>query len=524
MEGSISLPDGEVAKVECGECGATYDEDMHDCPICGASKRSAKRFEEVTEEIEPSEPEVTEVAITPSEVEEEATMPRPRERLIVAPSSPPLEMKPEEDKELEREKLYKSAFAEVDRDWVSHQSKLSRLKLIASVEKGILHASLIITGSNLLLYLISIFLYASGAMSSSFWEIYLEIFSIPYLFMALLILIILMIRTSPGITAEEDPRRTFLRIQLFAFIVFLPPFIFVMFNIAIPIIYGSIITFIFLGIGAFLLWKFILGGPRDFPLWFSTWIAGLWLFIMVQAGVVVRNMLVSGGGVPFIPIAFGYYIHYGIYDIYLLLISTIMVGMAFLKIRPMYVTQDSFDSSIRYAIEFYLGRAHDAALTYFNRAIRIGEDIMKKRWKLMDLDLAWMGRGACELEKGLYDEAVASLRMALKLNPANDTAWNLLGIVLSKKDDPDGALDAFKRAIEINPRYSEAYNNVGNVLYLKGDFKQALKYYDAALDINKKYKDAWINKGYTYLKLGLHKDAIRCSNEAMKLEKGAAYG
>jgi hypothetical protein len=498
---------------------------MRDCPICGAPRSASRRATADVEEIEPSEA-IKEVAITPSEIEEERPRSEPREQLIITRPAPGPEVRPEEDKELEREKLYKTAFAEVDRDWASHKSRMSKVKLISSMERGILTASLIIVVSNLLIYLVSAFLFVSGALSASFYEMYLEVFSIPYLFMSLIILIIYLMRTAPGITSEEDSRRTFMRIQLFAFILFLPPFIFVLNFIKppLPVIYGGIITLIFLGIGAFVLWKFVLAGERDFPLWFSILMAGLWLFIMVQAGVVVRSLLISGGDRPFLPVSYSYYLHYGFYDVYIVLVSVIMIGIAYLNIRPMYVTQESFDSSVRYAIEFYLGRAYDASLTYFNRAIRIGEDIMRKRWRLMDLDLAWMGRGACEIEKGMYDNAVASLRMALKLNPANDTAWNLLGIVLSRRGDTQGALDAFKRAVEINPRYSEAYNNIGNVLYLKGNFKDALKYYDAALDINKKYKDAWINKGYTYLKLGLHKDAIRCSNEAMKLEKGATYG
>jgi len=529
MEGSYSMDDtviDKTGKIECKECGATYDEDMFDCPICGAPKGETgtqgemkppddKASAEKKEGLLPAEEEV----IPASKQKEEIILPAP-----AAETRKPEAPLPEEDKEIEREKLYKAAFAEVDRDWVKHKSKLLKMKVISSVEKGLLTGSLIIVVSNLVIYLFSGFLYLTGALATSFYEIYSEVFSVPYLFMALIILIIYLFRITPGITAEEKSKKTFFRVEGFALMIFLPPFIFVLNLFVLPVTYGMTISLIFLGAGMFFLWRYVLSQERDFPLWFSLLVGGLWLFSMVQAGVILRWLLVSEGTIPILPISYGYYLHFGIYDLYLILCSLSLVGIAYMNIRPMYLMQDSYDSSVRYAIEFYLGRAYDGAFTYFNRAIRIGEDIMRRRWKLMDLDLAWMGRGACEIEKGAYDEAIASLRMALKLNPANDTAWNLLGIALAHQGELDASLDAFRHAVEINPRYFEAYNNMGNILYLQGKFKDALKYYDTALDINRKYKDAWINKGYTYLKLGLHKDAIRCSNEAMKLEKGASYG
>jgi hypothetical protein len=423
------------------------------------------------------------------------------------------------DPQKEREELYRAAFAEVDDDWEDHRQRTRRKRLLSSVEVGVFQGSLAVMIVELIVYGFSLGAYASGALGSDFFVTRAETFSVVFLLFGVVFLLAVFALFSSVLFGIDRPDY-FWKIQGLAFLVFAPPFVMVLVNIQLSVLIGFILVIVVIGLFAVSFQRWLKPDRKEFPFFLSMWIAGMWIFIMVQLGVILRDLLVSSLSPG--PFGFGSYLRFGLYDLYLLVLATIFCVLGYTNLRPTYIARESFDDSLGFGIDAYVSGSYEGALAYFNRAIRTGEDILRRRWRLLDLDVAWLGRGACELRGRKIDEAFSSLKMATKLNPASAIGWNLLGIVLMERKEYEKSGDAFRRAIEIDPRYVEAYNNIGNIFYLLRRYNDALKYYQAAIDTDKKYRDAWMNMGYTYLALGRHKEAIRCSNEAMKLGGAAS--
>ena len=59
--------------------------------------------------------------------------------------------------------------------------------------------------------------------------------------------------------------------------------------------------------------------------------------------------------------------------------------------------------------------------------------------------------GVIYMQQGRFPDAIAQLKQAVQLQPANGDAWALLGSVLKDSDDAAGALDALTRAVALEP-------------------------------------------------------------------------
>ena len=60
-----------------------------------------------------------------------------------------------------------------------------------------------------------------------------------------------------------------------------------------------------------------------------------------------------------------------------------------------------------------------------------------------------------------YDEAIAPLKEAIRLNPDDAYAHNNLGITYAELKRYDEALVSYKEVIRINPDDAEAHNGLG---------------------------------------------------------------
>ena len=68
-----------------------------------------------------------------------------------------------------------------------------------------------------------------------------------------------------------------------------------------------------------------------------------------------------------------------------------------------------------------------------------------------------------------YDQAMATLRAALRKNPGDFRLWTLQGICVALQGDDDAALAAFDHALRISPNYPVALRGEIQVLYKSGD-------------------------------------------------------
>ena len=78
-------------------------------------------------------------------------------------------------------------------------------------------------------------------------------------------------------------------------------------------------------------------------------------------------------------------------------------------------------------------------------------------------------KGKKLLDRGDYVAAVAELRTATDLLPANAQAWNYYGVACQRAGQSDDAVKAYQRALALNPDFAQAKTNLA-VLYQKVRF------------------------------------------------------
>jgi len=80
----------------------------------------------------------------------------------------------------------------------------------------------------------------------------------------------------------------------------------------------------------------------------------------------------------------------------------------------------------------------------------------------------YMKRGMAQYERGELDEAIASYRKAIELQPNKADAHINLGAALQQKGELDEAITSFRKAIELQPDLVRAHFNLGVALRWHG--------------------------------------------------------
>ena len=93
-------------------------------------------------------------------------------------------------------------------------------------------------------------------------------------------------------------------------------------------------------------------------------------------------------------------------------------------------------------------------------------------------------QGARQLADGHLDEAEASLRLALEVEPGSAPAHANLGLVRLARGDLEGAESSLRGAIHAREDFVEAWSDLGVVLERRGELEQAEAAYERALSIN----------------------------------------
>ncbi len=179
---------------------------------------------------------------------------------------------------------------------------------------------------------------------------------------------------------------------------------------------------------------------------------------------------------------------------------------------------------------------------------------------------AWYGLGRAQLEQGNYDQAVVSLREAIRLDEqtaayhtwqgeaflqsaiASDTpasreaarqaydnaaqayrraislengayqAHTGLAWVHHKLGDYSQARERFEQSLEVEYNQPEAHNGLGWTLYTLGDYRAAQSHFHIALDLNSTYANALYGLGLTKEELGQPGEARRAYEQALHID------
>jgi Flp pilus assembly protein TadD/mono/diheme cytochrome c family protein len=130
--------------------------------------------------------------------------------------------------------------------------------------------------------------------------------------------------------------------------------------------------------------------------------------------------------------------------------------------------------------------------------------------------------GAAYLRLGRVDEALPTLREAVRLEPRDATARYNLGHVLLAKGEVAEAAAQFREAARLEPSFAEAHNNLGALLRQSGDLAGAERAFLAAIEAAPDYAPAHSNLGATRRRRGNSTGAARALETAVRLDPASA--
>ena len=128
------------------------------------------------------------------------------------------------------------------------------------------------------------------------------------------------------------------------------------------------------------------------------------------------------------------------------------------------------------------------------------------------------------LKAGRPADAIAPLRDAALLLPADPVIHHDLGLACLETGRVPEAIAAFQRAVSSNPRYAEAYFRLGVALEKVGDRGSALVAYDRATELKPTLTEAWFRAGALVHTMGHRDEAIGCFRRAASSGPKTRFG
>lgn len=125
--------------------------------------------------------------------------------------------------------------------------------------------------------------------------------------------------------------------------------------------------------------------------------------------------------------------------------------------------------------------------------------------------------GVLRYQQGRHEEAVALIRLAIRIRPDAAAAHVNLGVALQRLGRWEDALASHDRALALMPNYANALVNRGNVLQDLTKHHDALLSYDRALALDPNHVEALFNRGCTLQGLNRHAEAVSSYDRVLGL-------
>ncbi len=157
-----------------------------------------------------------------------------------------------------------------------------------------------------------------------------------------------------------------------------------------------------------------------------------------------------------------------------------------------------------------LGRAGrlDEAIASYRRALALEPRFAEAHTNL----------GNALLELGRLDEAEASCRRAIEIRLNYAEAHHSLGNALLARGQVHAAAASYRRALELQPNFADAHNHLGNALLDLGRLEEAEASYRRALTLNPEFGEAYNNLGALLRGIGQLEQAMACFRRAIALK------
>lgn len=183
-------------------------------------------------------------------------------------------------------------------------------------------------------------------------------------------------------------------------------------------------------------------------------------------------------------------------------------GMVKCSIRDYDGAIDDFIGAFQLDSTFAMAYNNAGAAQFYNQDIDnpIKKDIEKAKEYFSQaivldptLSIAYRNRGAMNLFLDLYNEALADLKIAGKLQPNLAIIPFYKAIALNKKGSAMAAVQQLENALDIDPDFVYAYEEIGDIFVEKKQHDKSIKYYKQALSHTSAKNETY--KGLIYYKI-----------------------
>ena len=126
-------------------------------------------------------------------------------------------------------------------------------------------------------------------------------------------------------------------------------------------------------------------------------------------------------------------------------------------------------------------------------------------------------RGISFHQSGQMEEAIRWYRKTLAIQPEDPAALSNIGSALHSTGKLDEAAACYQKAIAIKPDFAEAYSNLGNTFKEQGKLDEAVTNYQKAISIKPDYTEAHSNLGNALQEQGKLDEAVTSCQKAISI-------
>ncbi|HEV8701697.1 MAG TPA: tetratricopeptide repeat protein [Candidatus Polarisedimenticolia bacterium] len=145
-------------------------------------------------------------------------------------------------------------------------------------------------------------------------------------------------------------------------------------------------------------------------------------------------------------------------------------------------------------------------LRFYDSAVREFDETLKRSPYFVS---AFLGRGAARETQGLWDQADADYRAALRIWPRNPEILLASARLNTSRGRLDDALDNYREVIQVDPGAAETYFRMGEIFLRRKQLDSAIEAFRVCGMKNPKYPGMHIRLGDSFFLNGLHEEALR---------------
>jgi tetratricopeptide (TPR) repeat protein len=156
------------------------------------------------------------------------------------------------------------------------------------------------------------------------------------------------------------------------------------------------------------------------------------------------------------------------------------------------------------------GYGHEILATYYGDRGLLNEEMeeWKKGVSVAENERYIINLGNTYWKLGRHQEAIATYKKAIQLNPNSAEGYNNLGVALSHLGEYKEAVKQYQKSIQLDSNYFLAYSNLGALFAGMGNYEEALKVLKATIQINPDYFEAYNNLAIVYNRMGKSKEVV----------------